>query len=442
MDKLIYIICTTLPSHVIALYQYWRFPWRSRRLALALVALNVALKFMAVNWAIGAGASVKAVELLFALMGFAIYLCTLRVSPAKQLFTFVLIVDYLLVVRGMASFLVMRIWDAHPQSWQGSLICMIIYLLTLPPMLVNFRKTAHAVEDTAAPAFWRCIWIAPGFTTALMLMFTDVYEPADSASLRFLIAHVALLVCMLLVYFMMVRSIDLIRRQALREERLRQNELLLEFQRSQYAHLKLSMDELRQAYQAQHRQQQAISALLDAGDIDALRGYMEQSAADMSVERAHRYCANNAIDALLRFYQTQALRLGARMEIAAQLPDALPIPEPDACVVMGNLLENAMEACANQPQPCINISARADESLLELVVTNTAPGSPSTRSDGAFVSSKHPGEGVGTQSVRYIAQRYGGSADFSWSDGVFNARVRLCGGQRPQDECAADPMAR
>ena len=103
------------------------------------------------------------------------------------------------------------------------------------------------------------------------------------------------------------------------------------------------------------------------------------------------------------------------------------MPEPDICVVLGNLLENAMEACAGQTQPHISLTASFDDDVLALSVTNTAPIQPNAQADGAFASTKHSGEGIGTQSVRYIAQRYGGSAEFSWADGVFYAYVRMCG---------------
>lgn len=45
--------------------------------------------------------------------------------------------------------------------------------------------------------------------------------------------------------------------------------------------------------------------------------------------------------------------------------------------------------------------------------------------EGSFRSTKHEGEGIGTQSIRYIAQQYNGAADFRWEDGMFYASVFL-----------------
>ncbi|WP_423774745.1 GHKL domain-containing protein [Bilophila wadsworthia] len=47
--------------------------------------------------------------------------------------------------------------------------------------------------------------------------------------------------------------------------------------------------------------------------------------------------------------------------------------------------------------------------------------------DGVFQSSKRKGEGVGIQSVRHIAEKSGGVSTVTYQDGLFCAKVMLCG---------------
>jgi len=61
--------------------------------------------------------------------------------------------------------------------------------------------------------------------------------------------------------------------------------------------------------------------------------------------------------------------------------------------------------------------------MLILTVDNTAP--RPMAEDGALLSSKHPGLGIGTESVRFIARQYRGDACFEWRDNVFYASVML-----------------
>ena len=65
METLFFVLCTTLPSHIIVFFLYWNFPWRSRRLAMILAGCNILAKMLAVHWAIGAGANIRGVEWIF-----------------------------------------------------------------------------------------------------------------------------------------------------------------------------------------------------------------------------------------------------------------------------------------------------------------------------------------------------------------------------------------
>lgn len=116
MEQLFYIFCTTLPSHIIPFALFWNFRWRSRTVALALVAANVLCKMAAAAYCLANGLYFRNLELLFAVIGFLIYCCFLRLSPFKMLFTYLLIVDYLLIIRGIAAFLAVQVFDIPIQG--------------------------------------------------------------------------------------------------------------------------------------------------------------------------------------------------------------------------------------------------------------------------------------------------------------------------------------
>ena len=42
-----------------------------------------------------------------------------------------------------------------------------------------------------------------------------------------------------------------------------------------------------------------------------------------------------------------------------------------------------------------------------------------------LLSTKHSGYGIGTESIRMIAERYHGDARFAWKDGIFYASIML-----------------
>lgn len=144
------------------------------------------------------------------------------------------------------------------------------------------------------------------------------------------------------------------------------------------------------------------------------------------------YCKNFVVDTLFRYYGEKCQRSGIVFETHLDLPETLPIPEPDLCVLFGNLLENALESCEKQGSGRIQAasSLSPDGKRLSLVVDNTAPTAPQQQ-DRVFFSTKHPGPGVGTQSFKSIAAQYQGIADFHWENGIFYASVALESPQQP-----------
>ncbi|MEI3183528.1 MAG: GHKL domain-containing protein, partial [Lachnospiraceae bacterium] len=63
-------------------------------------------------------------------------------------------------------------------------------------------------------------------------------------------------------------------------------------------------------------------------------------------------------------------------------------------------------------------------STLSITVDNTSVFKP-TWINEKLVSTKAAGSGIGTESIRMIAEQYRGDARFEWKDGVFYASVML-----------------
>lgn len=426
METFLFVLCTTIPTHIIVFSLYWKFPWRSRSLALGLICCNVLLKMLTVNWISLQSGNIRIVEWIFSVFGFLIYFLTLRVSWGKALFTFVFVVDYLSIVRGLATFGSVRFFSADSQSWTSCLLCLLFYLLTLPWMLRFFRRTSQTVLSTEAPFLWNTIWLIPAMVTTVILLYTNTYDQISSSSWKFLLARVVLLICVLAVYGLLLRGIASVQRQSMLEFQSRQNEQILSFQRTQYAHLQDYMEEIRRARHDLRQHQRMILSFLESGSQEELRSYLQTQIAARPAESFQTYCHNYAVNALLNYYAKLISASSVYLEIEADLPEHLSVPEPDLCVALGNMIENAIEACAGQDYPLIRIAARrTDAQAIALIVDNTAPDAPQRQADGSFLSNKHPGAGIGTQSVQYIAQQYGGAADFVWKDNMFYASLFL-----------------
>jgi len=107
--------------------------------------------------------------------------------------------------------------------------------------------------------------------------------------------------------------------------------------------------------------------------------------------------------------------------------DRQHIPDPDLCVLIGNLLENALESCKKHPteSPYINMGCRLIGTRRLTIIVDNCPSEEPKTSHYALLSSKRTAMGVGTESIKAVAKRYNGEARFEWENKIFSASVVL-----------------
>jgi len=88
------------------------------------------------------------------------------------------------------------------------------------------------------------------------------------------------------------------------------------------------------------------------------------------------------------------------------MPDNINIPNYEMSVVLGNLLENAIEACQKlEKKRKIELAVKPQGEQLAIMIRNTFDGNVITN-EGQLLSTKVNG-GIGLQSVKAVVQRYG-----------------------------------
>ena len=117
------------------------------------------------------------------------------------------------------------------------------------------------------------------------------------------------------------------------------------------------------------------------------------------------------------------------MDIGIDMGREINISDADLCAVFSNLLENALEACNRQRDEnrFISFHVKQTDSALSIRMENSTDGNIAARG-GAIMSSKAVGrKGYGLESIKEIAKRYRGVADFAYDNEkrVFRCTVLL-----------------
>lgn len=149
-----------------------------------------------------------------------------------------------------------------------------------------------------------------------------------------------------------------------------------------------------------------VKAMLDRIDITGLEKMRAESLPDDSLIR---FCENTAANAVLLYFAKQAKSNGIDYIVKADIPSDIFVTETDISVIFGNLLENALDACKKEKNDNkkIVVNASFENGMLCITVDNTYTGTLKYTSAGNIISTKHSGSGLGTQSVKNIADRYG-----------------------------------
>jgi sensor histidine kinase regulating citrate/malate metabolism len=103
------------------------------------------------------------------------------------------------------------------------------------------------------------------------------------------------------------------------------------------------------------------------------------------------------------------------------------------CIILGNLLENAVEACQKPDGGGkIELAVNTQGKLLAVMVKNNFS-DVIMEENGLLLSTKKNG-GYGLRSVRAVAARYGGQVLTEWDDTAFCAYV-LVGDRQYNSPC-------
>ncbi|GHV45505.1 hypothetical protein FACS1894204_04810 [Synergistales bacterium] len=225
--------------------------------------------------------------------------------------------------------------------------------------------------------------------------------------------------------------------------------MMLGARREQYARL---MESSRQTAAARHdlrHQLAVIRGYSDAGDWRGLNVFIDQIAENVKPIPSP-ICENFAVSAVAGHYLSAARENGVSLEARLDIPQTAGcVNDLDLCVIVGNLLENAVEAClraggvapetiagASKSPGFIRFLGRAQNDTLALVVENSFDGLWQKSGDsylsmkrrnvsGPAANARPPQLGVGISSVREICNKYNGLLKFDVEENVWCASVVL-----------------
>ena len=172
---------------------------------------------------------------------------------------------------------------------------------------------------------------------------------------------------------------------------------------------------------------QTMKVHLQNRDYDLLDDYLNPLNADLMEIDTVIKTGNVMVDAILNSKLTLAKNKNINVNAAASVPEKLTVSQTDLCVIIGNLIDNAIESameCPDAEERFIRVYIGVFKGQLYISVSNSVGGKISKHSR-EYQSTKGAGHGFGLKRIDAVAARYGGFVNRQDEGDVFATEVLL-----------------
>ena len=176
-----------------------------------------------------------------------------------------------------------------------------------------------------------------------------------------------------------------------------------------------------------HNHLQSLKGFLKLGEYDQIENYLKNLETDLDSIDTLYHSGNIQVDAILNAKLAIAEKNQIQIRCDAQVPPALHVSELDLCVMIGNLLDNAIESCKkieNPQERFIRIYLDIMKQQLYISVTNATGESVKVRTD-AYFTQKRGDHGHGLRRVDQVVKKYEGYLNRQNEPGVFATEILL-----------------
>lgn len=426
LEIMLYVIIDLFPSLILAL-----LPFRgSLRFSKGVTAafILVLYFFIVISRILSLkGLAVSAfLTVLWILLYLGFYVFFIRAEFSKILFVLLTILNY-----GSFTAIILTHFTFHrfPQAEKYSLCSsgalLVVYLVSYPFIFHMMNsKLRSLIAFPENNRYWKFLWLVPA--TFCLSYYYNLYANGGvisySASLTNTVFAIFFNAGALFASYLVMRLLEESNANLALKAELYQ----LNMQTLQYENLKNRIEDARRARHDLKQSLVVIQSYIKNNDKDALLQYMSGYLVSLPPDTPIVYCENNAVNALIVYYGDRAAKQGIAFRADAAYPASLPVDDADAVVLLGNLLENALEACLRQTEgsPFILLHIRPLQGMLIITLDNSYSG-VIMRDNETFLSSKEGHNSMGISSAEKIAEKYKGYLQIQYEKTQFHVSVTL-----------------
>lgn len=308
-------------------------------------------------------------------------------------------------------------------------------------MLVGYAATAPFVGMFIHRALWprlsrlalpsaRTLWIVPAFTIIITMLVGSAHIQHLMTGYELVYGMTSMLVVIFAAGVCLLTLVILQKNQteANQKHDMEIVKVQIASQSRCYLEVMERMDEIRIMRHDLRHHTRVASMLLEEGNLEALRAFLGDAAGDRRLHDNIVYSHNHISDLVAHHSMKMAEAEDIQLSIRCGLPKSFWVSDADLCILLGNLMDNALNACRLQPSGARTISLttaiRGEEAYIYM--ENSCGDAKLDTSAYRKKAGITQSGGYGISSVRNVAEKYNGAASFERQEGCFKSAVLLC----------------
>ncbi len=174
-----------------------------------------------------------------------------------------------------------------------------------------------------------------------------------------------------------------------------------------------------------HNHLQSLKAKLSQNQIEESIRYLNDLEKDLDDIKLIVESGNVEVDAILNSKLSLAMAQDIEVSVKVSIPENLTITSIDCCVLLGNLIDNAIEACEKvSDKKYIRLYIGLYKKQLYISITN-ATNEVVRKFDEEYITTKRGNHGHGLKRINKVVEKYNGYINRKNEPGVFVTEIML-----------------
>jgi signal transduction histidine kinase len=170
-----------------------------------------------------------------------------------------------------------------------------------------------------------------------------------------------------------------------------------------------------------------LNSLVEENEYDEASKVISQITGAIDVKNEYAQSGNITVDSILNFNLQEAINKGISVSLELNIPERLNITPFDMSVILGNLLDNAINASSRlEKDKRLDLKIDYKRGRLFINLSNTYNGILNYKGDKLITSNKDKeAHGIGMKNINAVLDKYDGVMEIDHTENIFTTIILL-----------------